>query len=490
MSHTQLQNDISRADSLLWLGSLSAQRLDSVLAEIRQKKRQELLAEQESESASKLVNRNLDAGNDKATSSSIYGFLNHRNQGLVEQGKREFKLIWGDRPRTDNWRRIAVVRQYSSEDNEPSTSETGAGNISANTPPNGQLDLDLNAIPRTSDAKTKLKVEKVNAQYELGNLFFLNLNLPDSAPVYFQKVVASEVNSDLRARAMYSLQELYKAEQKPDSLQYWRNRILDEYPQTRYAQMSRSGKNEGSSDFVADSSSDKIRKEYHRIDSLQDVQKPLKLRRLALANRSAEMAPYIHYRAIETYIDQAQYSDLLRSGIPNSRVQDTSVVAPQIVVDSVTANRIDNGSFNSALWDSVRMVLQEFDTTFTDAKQRPKVKKLQTFLEQQKKSSSIKTCSQLGISLSIDPGMDGFLASVDYPDNLKNSSLSGELEYSFVVTSNGKLESYQLESNRTSLGIEEAFEKAFDEHLQFKPVEGTNIPQKIRCTVHFPIKSE
>jgi hypothetical protein len=58
-----------------------------------------------------------------------------------------------------------------------------------------------------------------------------------------------------------------------------------------------------------------------------------------------------------------------------------------------------------------------------------------------------------------------------------------------VVNSDGTVVSYQLESNRTSLGIEDAFEQAFDEKLKFMPLEGDNVPSKIRCTVRFPIKN-
>ncbi len=485
--YTELRDEVSRADSLLWLGSLPAQKLDSVLAEIRRKKRQELLAEQESESQSRLVNRNLDTGDGQATRSSIYGFLNHRNQELVQRGKTEFKLTWGDRPLADNWRRIEAVRQFSAENDQQASQQTDT-KVGRNGQSDAQLDLDVSAIPRTQKAKTQLQAEKANAQYELGNLFFLNLNLPDSAIVYFRNVVESEAGSELRPRAMYSLHELYKVEQQSDSLKYWRKRILEEYPHSRYAKMIRSGGNVSSADLIADSSNVKLRQKYRRIDSLQNPQKPTKLRRLALANRSSEMAPYIYYQAIESYIHQARYSDTLLSKKRNLPAGDTTDTAPIIVTDSTAADKAEKRQYNTVYWDSVRMALQEFDTTFTDAKQRPRVMKLKTFLEQQQQESSIKTCEQLGISLSVAPSMEDFLATISYPDKLKNSSLSGKLEYSFVVTGDGTIESYRLESNRTSLGIEDAFEEAFDQQLQFKPVEGDDIPQKMRCTVRFPIK--
>jgi len=280
---------------------------------------------------------------------------------------------------------------------------------------------------------------------------------------------------------MYSLHELYKVEQNSDSLRYWREQMLQQYPNSRYAQMIKSG-----GDPIADSGKVKLRQQYQQIDSLEDPQKPMKLRRLALANRSTEMAPYIFYRAIERYIDRARYSDSLMTAIA---ANDTADIAPTILSDTTAMSTIDHQQFNGAHWDSVRMALQQFDTTFTDASQRPRVNELKAFLEQKKPQSSIQTCNELGISLSVDPSMDQFLATISYPDRLKSSSLSGEVVYSFVVNSDGTVVSYQLESNRTSLGIEDAFEQAFDEKLKFMPLEGDNVPSKIRCTVRFPIKN-
>jgi hypothetical protein len=76
---------------------------------------------------------------------------------------------------------------------------------------------------------------------------------------------------------------------------------------------------------------------------------------------------------------------------------------------------------------------------------------------------------------------------VKYPQELENISLSGSLSYSFIVTAEGEIISYELLSNRTSLGIEEAFEAAFDE-LSFEPLTLENSPDRIHCEIEFPIQ--
>jgi len=84
--------------------------------------------------------------------------------------------------------------------------------------------------------------------------------------------------------------------------------------------------------------------------------------------------------------------------------------------------------------------------------------------------------------------MKSFLSQVIYPEKLAGRSLSGKLVYSFVVTKEGEVKSYKLISQNTALGLEEAFEKAFDEHLQFAPLETDQTTDEITCRVSFPIK--
>lgn len=480
-NYTRLKDTISRADSLLWLGSLPQAQLDSVLVNIRQKKRQALLAEQQSESQEELINRNISGNDDQATRSSIYGFLNHRNEDLVERGMAEFQFFWGDRPLMDNWRRLSAVQQSATEDNQPVPTPDDKNDAPLQN--EVRIDLNIEAIPRTESDKRELYVEKENAQYELGNLFFLNLNMPDSARFYFNKVINNETDSEFRPRSMYSLYELYNAADNTDSLQYWDQRIREEYPDSKYARMIRSGNNSEIPEDSADSTDLQLRQQYQQIISSQTDNKPLQLRQLALTHRSSDIAPHIHYQAIEGYIRQARSSDSLAYKTVSDTLKKESG-------DSLADRSIENFKLNSANWDSVHMALQEFDTTFANTKQHSKVLQLQQFLEEIEESPDpeIPTCTELGISLLIDPGMDQFLSTVSFSDKLDNSSLSGEVTYSFVVTKKGEVESFRLISNRTSLGIEDAFEEAFENSLRFEAFEDPQIPEKIKCTLSFPIQ--
>ena len=373
--YTRLQNTIQRADSLLRLGAMPKAQLDSALRRIRAQKRKQM-REQEAESENTLANRNQVNIDDQQTASSVYGFLNHRNDELIQRAKAQFQIVWGDRPLIDNWRRIEVVRQSNV------SSEDSSDGVAAETPQKkgtGGITLNLAEIPQTSEDKTKLKTEKVNAQFQLGNLLYMNLNAADRARRYFYEVINSEISQELRPQAMYSLIELYRSKNEQDSLQHWKDRILQEYPDTRYARRVEQKLSDAPVSGSESDSTGQLVRQYQQIMNATNTQSAARLRKLALANRSSDLAPYIYYSAIEAYIRQAKYHHKKVDSLYTSQ-NDTSALADSM---RQTISSIDHRSmFSGAHWDSVRFAVQEFDTTFPNAQQQKKVAKLHKMLEQ------------------------------------------------------------------------------------------------------------
>jgi len=381
----------------------------------------------------------------------------------------------------DNWRRMEIVRQSNvsgtRQDTDPRKPVSGQQEGSI------VVEMNLEDIPTSPEQRNKLQVDKANAQYELGNLMFLNLNLPDSARHYYHRVLENKAVEELYPRAMYSLYELFENSGNQDSTRYWRERIINEYPRSRYARRFQKNSTEVISGDAQESAKSLVQ-QFQAIQAAEHSDQPLRLRKLALANRSSDLAPTIHYKAIEAYIRQAKAQD---STFEASVTEDS---LKSVTVDSLTVDR--HPQYRGAYWDSVRAVVHEFDTTFTNAKQRQRVITLREMLKKPAPDSAfisqLTTCKDLGILLSVDPGMDEFLSNVKYPDKLEGMSISGEVVYDFIVTRQGTVESYELTSQRTSLGIEDAFEKAFEESLKFNVPRKKEIPDKIKCRVSFPIQ--
>ena len=485
--YTELKKSITRADSLLRLGSLSEQALDSALTAIRIQKQKEL--EQESEELTAIANTEITEDESAGTPDipSRYGYLNYKDAQLVRQYKAQFRLRWGDRPLVDNWRRAEAIRGIERQE-DVGTANT---NPSAIGPENEETDvaLDLEEIPRTTEQKNKLRRGKANAQYNLGNLLFLNLNMPDSARHYFHRVLKNDDAKQLHPPAMYSLFEIFTADENSDSLQYWGKMIQKKYPDTQYAKRVkvRIGDVTGK-DFEQDMRA-RLLDQYHHLLEDTTSQKPVRLRRLALNKRTSDLAPHIFYQSIEAYIEQAKKNASLIDSSHSHTLMPQS--GDSVRFDSVTTTFESEQQlqFSGAAWDSVRFAIQQFDTTFPNAQQQQRVDKLKKLLEEQKSTTKENmTCKDLGISLRVEPSMESFLSQGIYPEKLAGTSLSGKLVYSFVVTKDGEIRSYELISPKTELGLEEAFEEAFDAHLQFAPLKTEQTTDQVTCRVSFPIQ--
>src|SRR5699024_3741106 len=200
------------------------------------------------------------------------------------------------------------------------------------------------------------------------------------------------------------------------------------------------------------------------------------LRELSLNSRSSDLSPRIFYEAIKEYIHRARKLSGMNHFIVAAIADSTQ---NEFIFSLLGAEK---GHFSSAYWDSVYITMDEFDEFFTNADQSPKVAKLRELL-QYRSDNQAATCQNLGVKLKVKPGMKAFLRTVEFPERIENSTIRGSVSYAFTVRPNGEMVSYTLLSNRTSLGIEDALEAAFDE-LSFNPVPVKN---QITCQVDFKI---
>ncbi len=78
-------------------------------------------------------------------------------------------------------------------------------------------------------------------EFELGDLFYLDINQPDSAVYWYQKVITEHPASEYAPRALYTLAEIYRTVEKKDSTfeDSLYSLIVEKYPQSPYAQEAR-----------------------------------------------------------------------------------------------------------------------------------------------------------------------------------------------------------------------------------------------------------
>lgn len=141
-------------------------------------------------------------------SGSTAGFLFHLDPTQVRENRRAYFDQWGNRPHVVNWRRREAITgtgsvQLASSIDPGVASPTGAAD--------GLPSIDLSAIPRTRVQQDSVLARRADTRYRLGSVFLLNLDLPDSAAVYFRQVVAEDSAHRVAARAFYALAEAQRA---------------------------------------------------------------------------------------------------------------------------------------------------------------------------------------------------------------------------------------------------------------------------------------
>jgi TolA-binding protein len=209
--HTRLSRESFKLDSLLTVGLMPRAQRDSLIAALRETRyiayeaRQRELLRQ----GTTLVTTRPGSGTDATQPQGNSGFLNHRNPALVIQGSESFAAVWQKRPLVDHWRRMEVARNARVEAREEAGAARGGSTVvRTRTDLDGVLNIQLNELPLTAERQADTRKRIAALEYEIGNVFYLTLNMPDSALAHYTKVVNRFPDTDVSAQAMYSIADV------------------------------------------------------------------------------------------------------------------------------------------------------------------------------------------------------------------------------------------------------------------------------------------
>lgn len=472
------KQEIKRADSLLQLGELSEQELKAKLAAIQQQRREVMQQSQNVVQQTRNTMANTDNTDEISQTAgpnagpSVYGFLNYQNKELLQQGRQQFIAEWGQRPLVDNWRRREAVLDDDRSDTPTHNSSEELQQNQPQAPVDKTLGLNINDVPRTEEAKEKVRNEKLNTLYRLGSLFFLTLNQPDSATTYYRRILEQTTPGQLEAQTLYSLHELYKLEQQPDSADFYRKQILKSYPNSKYAAQILENEAKKNNQATGEDSTQVVRKKVQKVltekgHDTPSAKKAEQLRQIAINDTSSPLASAIFYEAIRQSMQFAHYRD--------------SVITAS---DTLAAKA---AGYSGPHWDEVRNLIIEFQERFPEAKQQERVKTWLNVLMQPEQEQQIATCDGMAVEPVMIPDKTTFVKSISLPEKVRDMNISGSLRYQLTITEQGRVEAAQLLSNPTGLGIEEAYREAIVNRLQFEPVTQNGEAIRLNCEVEFPI---
>ncbi|MBD3616376.1 MAG: hypothetical protein HUJ22_07365 [Gracilimonas sp.] len=522
-NYARIKSDMALQDSLLRLGQLSQDQLDSVLVELRIKKIRELEAAREQEQQKRLITRvNRTGGSEEMMTSN--GFLNANNRLMQENMRQQFYAMWGNRPLADNWRVRSMIQAatYTDEVEEADlfTNETVLSNI----------EIDLSRVPFAPEEQDSVRKRISMLNYELGNLFFLSLNMPDSAAYYFQKAIAGPSDRNISMVSLYSLSELYTGQENEEKAKDYAIQLIDECPNSQYARRV-ADQFDIPLDHEADLQEVDLVQLYRHIlqqDSLDTQSKANRLKNFSYSYSTHEIAPMAQFEAIQAYMEAGKKDSLYESRIEawvnlnqswektyahfeaqkdsaRALLQDASLSEERrLKYRSLIDSTLQQPDFSMVFpykgtsWDSARAVADTFLVMFPNSDLAPKVERLTKELEAPKgmegsidqfetindeTSSDYLNCNDIGKELSIRGGVQRFMENWEKVD----AADIQEVTYHFKVNRRGIVEEYSLQTENLSEEFKAAFEQYISQSLSFEPVLYQGQAVSLECDFTFPI---
>ncbi len=239
-SFATVRSEIALMDSLLHIGSLDEEEYQEFVQELRRRRAEEIKAIQREQARRQAergfqeagnINRPRQTAQTSQQGDAESGFLFHRNRMRMEDGWMSFIELWGERPHVPNWRRAEAVSALAAA---ASSRDTLGGATNGSLSDLSLPPVDLSAIPRDSVKQAKMRAERALARYELGNVLFLSMNMPDSAATWYRFVIDEDGEEEVAQRAYFALAEVHRSLGDTLASNRLYQEILEKFPESDY----------------------------------------------------------------------------------------------------------------------------------------------------------------------------------------------------------------------------------------------------------------
>jgi tetratricopeptide (TPR) repeat protein len=243
---------IQRQDSLLKLANMPEsdrnRAIDKIIARIEEEEQRK---KDEIENAlSQNQNPNLNSpsnpGNQLAagTGGGTWYFY---NQTTISFGISDFNKKWGQRKLEDNWRRSQKNLTLDNFTEKPDEIDPGNGKKTVligakDGDPRKTREYYLTQLPLTDSLKRVANEKIIEAEYLLGATYKEDLNNNRKAILAFEDLNNRYTDHKHRLSAYYQLYRLYAAERNQAQSDFYKEKLLSEYPNSEYAKLIKNPK--------------------------------------------------------------------------------------------------------------------------------------------------------------------------------------------------------------------------------------------------------
>lgn len=226
---------IELQDSLLALSGMSQEELDKLADKlVLEQRAASAAADLEAEKSDKAGSKfgNLGGVSDSRQTSRSRGFGQSKffayNLVAKEKGAKEFNKRWGDRKLEDNWRR-ASSQSFNSFDDEGEVEEEEVAITDA------ERKRALADIPSNPASLEKANAKIEEALYDLGVAFRGAVKNYEKSVEALERLVLRYPQSEKILDAYYYLYLSYSDLNNTVKADYYRNKIINEFPESRFA---------------------------------------------------------------------------------------------------------------------------------------------------------------------------------------------------------------------------------------------------------------
>ena len=238
---------IATMDSLLYLGSMDDSTFAAFIMDLRVQKAEELAEEQRSMERRQAEQQfgqidTMERGQLQGTSSTQVnpdaGFLFHKDQIQLQEGRLTFIDRWGDRPRVPDWRRLDAILSAATAENSSEGEVVKGQGIATRLTPTDEAPLpevDYSDVPRDPESRGTMIQDLTYVRYELGNVLFLSMARPDSAAAWYRLVIEEGDTLEVAQRAYYALAEVQRALGDEQSANQLYQDVLSRFPDSDFS---------------------------------------------------------------------------------------------------------------------------------------------------------------------------------------------------------------------------------------------------------------
>jgi len=159
----------------------------------------------------------------------------------VAGGQSEFIRVWGEFPLEDNWRRsqrsttrTSITNNTNEELSTPTKEET-APTVAINKADATFKEL-LTILPTTSEKEAEALKKIEDALYNLGDIYYLQLNETENALSEYEKLIQRFPHSNYEAEVLYRITLICKETNKEKSDQA-AQALLNKHPESAWAKL-------------------------------------------------------------------------------------------------------------------------------------------------------------------------------------------------------------------------------------------------------------